>query len=126
MSITFLKDVIGSNEIHYPGFLLFAWALFIVSLASILGEILFGIQAHKKAIKQIDDETIYDQKVGGKSSNWTTRFHWSAALSLVAGLISISAFAFVNVGDTNVGEKANTEAATNSNTTTEPRSKAAN
>lgn len=109
LSIAFLKDVIGSNEIVHPNLLLIAWAFFVISLASILGEILFGIQAHKRAVEQVDDKTIRKEKVGGKSSSWTTRFHWTAAASLIAGLIFISAFAFFNLGASNVEESANTE-----------------
>ncbi|NTW84417.1 MAG: hypothetical protein HGB36_13855 [Chlorobiaceae bacterium] len=110
LSVTFLKDIIGSNEIRYPNLLLIAWALFVTSIGSILCEILFGIQAHKKAIKQVDDKTIYVQKVGGKSSNWTTIFHWMAALSLISGLMFVSSFAFLNLGGCYVGEKNNTKA----------------
>jgi len=132
LSIAFLKDIIGSIEINYPYLLLIAWALFVLSLTSILGEILFGIQAHKQAIKQIDNKTIYEQKVGGKSSNWTTRFHWIAALSLIIGLVFISAFAFFNLGASHVGEKTNTQTTTQSpakactKAGTFPRAKAAN
>ncbi|MES9887272.1 MAG: hypothetical protein ABW140_10700 [Candidatus Sedimenticola sp. 6PFRAG1] len=116
LSIAFLKDVIGSNAIVHPHLLLIAWAFFVISLASILCEILFGIQAHKRAIQQIDDQIIYDEKVGGKSSNWTTRFHWAAAANLIAGLIFISAFAFYNLGASNDEESTNTETTAESTT----------
>lgn len=109
LSITFLKDVIGSNEICYPYFLLIAWALFILSLASILFEILFGILAHKKAIKQVDDNTIYKQKPGGVSSDLSTIFHWLSAVSLVLGLIFISIFSFYNIGGIHGTTKTNTK-----------------
>ena len=42
LSVTFLKDIIGSNEISNPFLLLIAWGLFVLSLTSILSEILFG------------------------------------------------------------------------------------
>ncbi len=98
LSITFLKDIIGSNEIYYPFLLLIAWGLFVLSLTSILGEILFGIKAYKKAIQQVDDNTIHEEKVGGKSSYWSSVAHWIASISLVLGLLSISIFAFLNIG----------------------------
>lgn len=97
LSIAFLKDVIGANDISYPMLLLVSWGLFVLSLASILGEILFGIQAHKIAILQIDSETIRSQKVGGKFSKWSTNLHWMAAISLILGLILISSFVFLNL-----------------------------
>ncbi len=113
LSITFLKDIIGSNQINEPIYLLFAWGLFILSLTAVLGEILFGIKAHKKAITQVDSDTIHNQKVGGKSSFWSTATHWVAAICLVLGLLCISAFAFSNLGGTD-GKETNpgTQAAT--------------
>jgi hypothetical protein len=116
LSIAFLKDVIGSNEIVNPSLLLISWACFVVSLAAILGEILFGIHAHKNAIKQIDDGTIYEQKVGGKSSNLSTILHWSAAASLLVGLVLISIFAFYNLGGSNGGAETNTKTTAQSTT----------
>ena len=98
LSITFLKDIVGSDKINCPLFLLIAWALFVLSLASILLEILFGIKAHKKAIRQIDDGSIYEEKVGGNSSFWSSAGHWVASISLILGLIFIAIFAFKNIG----------------------------
>lgn len=111
LSITFLKDIIGTNEINLPALLLIAWGLFVLSLTSILSEILFGIKAHKKAIKQIDAGTIHQEKVGGKSSLWSSAGHWVAAISLVLGLLFLSSFAFFNVGENHDAEKAKSKPA---------------
>jgi hypothetical protein len=121
LSITFLKDIIGSNEINYPALLLIAWGLFVLSLTAILGEILFGIKAHKQAIKQVDTGTIHEQKVGGISSFFSSVGHWIAALSLVIGLLFISIFAFVNMGEQHGKEKASTEASTKTSTATKSK-----
>ena len=118
LSITFLKDIIGSSEINYPSLLLIAWGLFVLSLTSILSEILFGIKAHKKAIKQVDNGTIHDQKVGGKSSFYSTATHWVAACSLVLGLLFISVFAFCNIGERHGTKETNTDPKTTAETTT--------
>lgn len=128
LSITFLKDIIGSKEILYPQLLFISWGLFVLSLASILGEILFGIKAHKKAIKQTDEGSIYDQKVGGIASFLSTILHWIAAICLILGLLFISTFAFYNMGVNNVRKETNTkaESATTSKAITRPGTKAAN
>jgi len=118
LSITFLKDVIGLNDISHTYLLLIAWGLFVLSITSILGEILFGIKAYKKAIKQIDNDTIYEEKVGGKSSSLSSLLHYVAAISLVLGLIFISVFTFFNIGEKNVGREASTEATTESTAST--------
>ena len=109
LSITFLKDIIGSNEINFPLLLLIAWGLFVLSLTSILSEILFGIKAHKNAINQVDNGTIHKEKVGGKSSFWSSAAHWVASISLVLGLLFISSFAFFNIGDKHGKEETSTE-----------------
>lgn len=69
LSLTFLKDVIKGNEIQGPILLIVAWGFFIVSLTSILGSLLFGIAANKKAIMQVDADTIYNQAPGGGSQH---------------------------------------------------------
>ena len=83
--------------------------MFVLSLTSILSEILFGIKAHKKAIKQIDAGTIHQEKVGGKSSVWSSAGHWVAAVSLVLGLLFLSTFAFFNIGEEHGAEEAKSE-----------------
>ncbi|MBN4079518.1 hypothetical protein JYT26_02645 [Beggiatoa alba] len=123
LSITFLKDIIGSNEISYPLLLLIAWGLFVLSLTSILSEILFGINAHKKAIKQVDNGTIHNEKVGGKSSYWSSVAHWAASISLVLGLLFISAFTFFNIGEKHGTEKATTKTCAEASTKAPARTK---
>lgn len=124
LSITFLKDIIGSSEINHPLLLLIAWGLFVLSLTSILGEILFGIKAHKKAITQVDNGTIHNEKVGGQSSSWSSATHLVASFSLVSGLLFISAFAYFNIGEKHGTEKATTktsaEACTKAKAATKP------
>ncbi len=118
LSITFLKDIVGAGKIVNPMLLLSAWGAFVLSLATVLGAILFGIQAHKRTIKQIDDGTIYDDEVviGGICSRFSTWLHCASAISLLAGLIFISLFAFKNMGEEN-GEQQPKTNTTKTNTT---------
>lgn len=111
LSITFLKDVVQFKDVVYPKLLIISWILFVVSLAGILGEILFGIEAHKKAIKQIYDGTIHVGKVGGRFSLFSTFLHRSAAVTLVVGLVLLSIFAYLNTGEGYVREKATADSA---------------
>lgn len=121
LSITFLKDIIKIDNITKPSLLLGAWGLFVASLTCILGEILFGIRAFKKAIKQIDDGTIYDERVGGKSSAITNYLQISASLTLIIGLLLISVFVYFNMGECHDNSKTKTNAET---TITSPKTKA--
>lgn len=114
LSITFLKDVIELEKVSGESLLFFAWLGFILSLASVLGRILFGIEAYRHAIKQVDNGTIYDAKVGGTFSSITRGLHMTSAIFLLIGLICIASFSYINVGDMyGTGE---TEAETNSST----------
>lgn len=104
LSIVFLKDVIKQDQIQSPTLLFVAWILFILSLSSVLGSLLFGIAANKKAIKQVDDDTIYNEEPGGVFSKFTKWLHYSGTVLLVAGLFFIAAFACKNMGIKNVKE----------------------
>ncbi|MEE8057593.1 MAG: hypothetical protein V3T17_07130 [Pseudomonadales bacterium] len=115
LSITFLKDIINVDDAKHIWMLITSWSLFILSLASIFGEILFGIEAYKKAVTQLDEDTIRSEKVGGLFSSLTKWFSRVAAISLVLGLLTISIFLFINVGEENA--KGNTTSSSNSTTT---------
>lgn len=97
LSIAFLKDVIKLEHVHYSNFLLYAWLAFILSLASVLGRVMFGIEAYRRAIRQVDKGTIYEQKVGGIHSLFTRVLHIGSASFLLIGLLLLALFAFQNV-----------------------------
>lgn len=99
LSIAFLKDVIDLESVVYPQFLLAAWFAFILSLATVLGRIFFGIEAYRRAIRQLDDGTIYENRPGGPSAIITRALHALSAVFLLVGLISIATFSYLNVGD---------------------------
>ena len=101
LSIAFIKDIVNLETAQSTWLLLMAWAGFILSLAAVLGALSFGIEAHRHAIYQVDDDSIYDTKPGGWFSRFTKALHRASAIFLLLGLISISAFAYTNVGDNN-------------------------
>ena len=101
LSIAFLKDVVALENLKNPEFLLWSWVAFIVSLASVLGRVMFGIEAHKKAIAQVDNGTIYKSKPGGAFSSLTKGLHIMSAAALLLGLILIVVFAYQNIGVAN-------------------------
>lgn len=99
ISIAFLKDIVKLENVNNPRLLFLAWLAFILSLAAVLGRLMFGIEAHRKAIKQVDGGTIYKEKVGGKHSLFTRTLHIASAFSLLAGLVMLATFAFLNAGE---------------------------
>jgi len=128
LSITFLKDIVTLTEANYVVLLVMSWALFIISLAAILGEILFGIEAYKKAVDQLDDSTIMTEKVGGWYSEWVKWFGRIAAICLLLGLLSLSIFVYLNVGknDEPRKEQATSEAHSTTSKTAPPNALSTN
>ncbi|WP_376693086.1 hypothetical protein [Wenzhouxiangella sp. EGI_FJ10409] len=111
LSIVFLKDILVVEALKSPLLLIWAWGLFIFSLAGVLGRLLFGIEAYRKALRQVDDGTIRQARPGGFYSIASRSLHISAALSLIAGFICIAAFAYKNVGEANAERKPQTTTA---------------
>jgi hypothetical protein len=97
LSIAFLKDVIDLENVTHAGLLVASWIGFILSLAAVLGRILFGIEAYRRAIAQVDQGTIYRERAGGRYSRVTRALHVLSALSLVVGLSCIAVFSYLNV-----------------------------
>jgi len=98
LSITFLKDVISLATVKHSELIMFSWLALIVSLAAVLGRVLFGIEAYRKAVSQVDDGSIYNGKPGGIYSVLTKGLHILSASSLLAGLVLIAIFSYLNVG----------------------------
>lgn len=122
LSLTFLKDLVNIENMVRPTLLLFAWAMFVVSIASVLGEILFGLQAHKKAISQIDASTSASDKFGGLYGVISTFLQRTAAITLVIGLFSVSCFVYSNMVLPNDRQALESKSSTKANASNESSS----
>lgn len=96
LSMTFISDIVNLGQLSDEKLLLFSWGLFVLSIASILGEILFGIHAYKRAVRQLDSNEDASN-IGGWFGFFSTCLQRLAALSLLAGLITISYFVYLNM-----------------------------
>ena len=109
VSFTFLKEVIGTNSIASPGFLLGSWISWGLSTFCILASYYLSHLALRQAIDQVDDGTIYLQTPGGGFSSWTARLNAAGGVLFLTGVISITVFAGINLtqkGSTNVSSSA--------------------
>lgn len=97
LSIVFLKDIIAQDLVQQCNLIIVSWVLLIFSLTSVLGSLLFGIKAHKKAIAQVDRNLIYSETPGGIYTKITDGLHYSGTLFLVIGLILLFLFAGQNM-----------------------------
>ena len=102
LSLTFLKDIVKQSPIRSPIYLISSWGLFILSLTCVLGSLLFGIAAYKKAIDQVDACTIYKENPGGLFSKVTTVLHYAGTVFLLTGLVLITIFIYSNMEVINV------------------------
>ena len=98
----FLKDVIGSNPIEHPCFLLAAWLTWALSTISVLASFYLSHLALRRAIAQIDDGTIYQQPVGGDFARWTAILNATGAILFLVGVCWISIFAGYNLSNKGV------------------------
>lgn len=114
ISFVFLKDVIGSNPVQSPSFLLAAWITWALSSMSVLASFYLSHLALRRAIDQVDDGTVYQQRAGGWFSIATALLNAAGALLFFVGVCSITAFANANLsskGDTSAREKTPSTAA---------------
>lgn len=109
LSLTFLKDIITEKPTHLA-VLYWSWGLLIGSLASVLGSLLFGIEAYKKAVKQVDANSIYEELAGGRYAILTTILHYLGTICLIAGLVCMSIFTTLNMEEKNVKRQSTTAA----------------
>jgi len=130
ISFVFLKDVIGSNPVLEPHYLITAWISWALSALSVLFSFYLSQLALRHAIKQIDAGTIYTELAGGYYSKTTSVLNALGAILFFIGVCCITIFAQSNLsnrGAENVREetiystpKANSAVQTNSPTEATP------
>ena len=118
LSLAFLKDIVNLDKAVSLWLLILSWSCFILSLSAVLGAISFGIEAHRRAIHQVDEGIIHQQIPGGFWSKLTKNFHRSSALLLLTGLICLAIFVFINIGENNGSKTKSKPSATTTEATT--------
>jgi hypothetical protein len=96
LSITFLHDIVPKPLPQTIIWLWVGWIAFAASLALILVSYLFSMAALTKAIKQVDDGTIYKTKTGGLANLITIALNYLSALGVLVGVIGLVGFALSN------------------------------
>lgn len=109
ISFVFLKDVIGSNPVFEPRFLLAAWISWALSSLSVLFSFYLSQLSLRHAITQVDAGTIYTEHAGGYYSKITSWLNAAGAILFFVGVCAITIFAQFNLsnrGAENVQEEA--------------------
>lgn len=97
ISFVFLKDVIGPNPVVSPNLLFAAWIAWGSSTFCVLASYYASHLALRRAIRQIDDGTIRNQKPGGAFRRLTALLNAAGALLFLAGVFAIVFFANANL-----------------------------
>ncbi|HLX80602.1 MAG TPA: hypothetical protein VKS43_08460 [Burkholderiales bacterium] len=97
ISFVFLRDVVGPNPILCPSFLFAAWLAWAFSTFAVLTSYYLSHLALRRAIEQVDDGTIYQQRPGGAFARWTALLNAVGAILFLAGVCFITAFANFNL-----------------------------
>jgi len=97
LSMAFIKDIVGAKDIVSECYLIASWSLWAISLGSILFAFYFGQLAYRKAITQVDKDTIKSENVGGIYTPLVNSLNAVGAISFLLGIISIIIFSIKNL-----------------------------
>jgi hypothetical protein len=97
ISFAFLDNIVKDTALVHAVLLFIAWGAWVISASSVL--LSFGISSSAlgKAIEQIDQGTIYSDKVGGKRSHLIAVLNFLSGVLFIVGLIFMAAFVFYNM-----------------------------
>ena len=97
ISFAFVKDILGPQPITYTILLLGSWSCWGLGVTCALFSFYFSCLSLRKAIKQVDDETIQKQSPGGYYSLLTNILNILGGILFVFGVCFISVFIYLNL-----------------------------
>jgi len=98
ISFAFLENVVGTNAIVSPNLLFSSWICWAVSILCILTSYFTSHLALRRAIQQVDDETIYEKRPGGYTDLITKFCNAAGGLLFFIGVILMALFVYKNIG----------------------------
>jgi hypothetical protein len=94
VSITFIKEIVGKDNVSYAWMLMLSWGLLILCLTILLINIYIGLIAYRQAIVRLD--------AGKHPLTWISKiivgFNIAGLVSLIGGLLFLALFSFFNLG----------------------------
>lgn len=97
LSITFVKDIIGSDKMLSGWLLITSWASLTICLVIILVAFYMGLKAYRKAQEQVDAGNIDEETPGGFFSKILNVLNTLSICLLSVGLISLFTFSYLNL-----------------------------
>ena len=102
LSFAFVDKFIGPGPVALPGYLFFAWLLWVFSLGLVLTSFLLSRNALRFAIQQTDSGTIYSERIGGRWALRLTVCNVSAGIFFLTGVLFMAVFVWHNLGNRHV------------------------
>jgi len=97
ISFAFISNIIKPDEICSSGLLFWSWVCWGLSISSILFSYLLSHFALRKTLKQVDDNSLYENHVGGIYDYLTLILNISGGVLFFVGVILISIFVKTNL-----------------------------
>lgn len=102
LSLTFMKDVVGTNRITHCYSLYASWASLAAVVLAVVVSFQLSIRANTKHLKALDDYYLQDvQEALNRRNGWSIAVEWTnvfAGLFFVAGLVLSVYFVIANFG----------------------------
>lgn len=98
ISFAFLENVVGTNTIVSPNLLFSSWICWAVSILCVLASYFTSHLALRRAIQQVDDETIYNKRPGWCIDLITKFCNAAGGLLFFIGVILMALFVYKNIG----------------------------
>lgn len=97
ISFAFIRDIIGVNTVINSLLLFLSWLCWGLSVTFILISYYTSHLALRKAIKQVDNEEIYQSKPGGIADHITAICNALGGILFIAGVVLINTFVRLNL-----------------------------
>ncbi len=97
VSMIFVRDFVGEGGVVNPRLILLGWGLLAASVGCVLCGFYLSRFALRKAINQIDENSIYTEKAGGRLSGVVEGLNCISGLLLLFGFVAVISFAYVNL-----------------------------
>jgi hypothetical protein len=98
VSFAFIRDVVGPRPWADTTLMFAAWLCWGISVAAVLASYYFSHIALRRAIAQVDDDTIYVRRPGGACTIVIYICNASGGLLFLVGVVLIAVFVSANLG----------------------------
>lgn len=97
ISFIFIEKIIGESPMEVPLILIFAWKCWVITIIGTLLSFYLSHIAMRKAIRQVDDEVIYQETPGGSYTFIISLLNAIDGILFNFGVILIMIFVIINM-----------------------------